>query len=129
LAAAVESVSVTQSADALQPLYVATGVQVVAYDPAKVPLAAVPWYLKWLKKSQSAPSAASLCAALVQQNAGAELGDEQPAWHRASPDMASRILGDTCQPNCAFHALRQQQCTPPLRYASVALADTLLSSN
>ena len=71
LAASVESVSVTQSADALQPLYNATGVQVVAYDPAKVPIAAVPWFLKWLKKSKSAPSAASLCAALVQQNAGA----------------------------------------------------------
>ena len=45
LKASVESVPVSQSADALQPLYEATGLQVVAYNPTRVPIAAVPWYL------------------------------------------------------------------------------------
>ena len=79
LKASVESVPVSQSADALQPLYDATGLQVVAYDPTRVPIAAVPWYLSWLKKTKKAPSASSLCAALVEQNAGVTLPVMPPA--------------------------------------------------
>ena len=81
LKASVESVPVSQSADALQPLYEATGLQVVAYDPTRVAIAAVPWYLAWLKKTKKAPSASSLCAALVAQNAGVQPSERQQ-WQR-----------------------------------------------